>query len=551
MRRVIFAAALAVAGAELLVQWGRIWSLEPDLAWGWGVPLLVGYFLWSRWKDRPDWLSPKVGRMADVGHSASVVPNTPNFEIARGFPFVRAKQAYWGQSAPPPIFIAAAIAAALTIFPLSRLLLEPFPGWPLAEWAHSIVIVGLILALIAAEQGVPRARHLAWPLVFGMAALPWPAFIAVGAIGHLRVGLAALVTEALNFFGEPAMSTGTVIQVGSGFLGIDEACGGIRSLQAAVMVALAIGELRRDRGARRLGWLGLAIGLALAANLLRIAALALICARAGMGALGVWHDRVAALEMILVLGGLAVFAFRAGVPVPTARAAAPAAETEKWPVGPPALAVFVITVIVLTEGATLAWFGSGDARQRAAARWGAHLPAQLASYSADPFAPVMQELLACDAHQLGHWSAPSGARRAGFVIEWHRGHTAQYAVRLHNPDICLDLAGSELVAAEPNETVRIGSFQLPFSVREFRRGQEIYFVYFLAWNISAAQPLAMTATAADTSRSWFGRQWAEVRARRRNLEARMLALAIFDEPNAAAADRAFHTETSRILHLGR
>jgi len=423
------------------------------------------------------------------------------------------------------------------------------------------VVIGLILALIAAWDGSPRARHFAWPLLFGLTALPWPAFISGGAIGELRVGLSAFVTEVLNALGEPATSTGTVIQVGTGSIGIDEACGGIRSLQTAVMVALAIGELRRDRAGRRLAWLGFGIALALAANVLRIAALALICSRAGPDTLAIWHDRVAALEMIFVLGGLAFAAFRAGVPAPPPRPESLRSRAGPHPVvalrgsaGIPAsprsaiaLAAFVLLLVASAEIGTLAWFGSGVRATRTMPHWWAHLPAELSSYSEDDFSPSMQAMLQCDSHQLGHWLDSSGARRAGYILEWRSGHYAQWAVRLHNPDICLNLAGSRLVRTMPSVNVGVGAAVLPFSVREFQHGKETYYVYFLAWNTGTGQPLGIVADPGESSVSWFSCQWAEVRGRRRNLEARMVTLAIFDAADADEAEQAFRSQIGRII----
>ncbi len=506
----LLVAALAVAGAELLLQWGRAWSVSPDLGWGWAVAALTGYFLWVRWTDRP-----------------------PPRE--------------WAGPAVPLVVRAAAVAAALTLLPLSRLLLEPFPGWPLAQWLHGSTVIGIILVLVASAEGVPRARHFAWPLVFSLSALPWPAFITQGAIGHLRIGLSSLVAEILNLCGEPAIATGTVIEVGPGLIGIDEACGGIRSLQTAVIVALAIGELRRDKWPRRLSWLGAGIGVALLANMLRIGTLCLICSRAGRGAFVLWHDRVGDMEMIFTLGVLALLAIRAGIPPPPP--AGPAGTAPRgMPHGATSLAVLLIAAIVATEAGTLAWFGIGDRESAGTPRWTAHLPARAPSFTASEFTPAMQELLQCDAHDLGRWRDSSGARRAGFVLEWHKGHVAQYAIRLHNPDICLALSGSELLATRPPIVVKVGALELPFAVREFRRGSQVYHVYFLPWNVSSGRPLPIVETPGDSSLSWFDRQWSEVRARRRNLEAREVAIAIFDAADTIEADQAFRAQMMQIIH---
>jgi hypothetical protein len=61
-----------------------------------------------------------------------------------------------------------------------------------------------------------------------------------------------LTVAFLNLFQITAVQHGNVIEVKSGLLGIDEACSGIRSLQATVMVSLFLGELYRATWQRRL-----------------------------------------------------------------------------------------------------------------------------------------------------------------------------------------------------------------------------------------------------------------------------------------------------------
>ena len=202
------------------------------------------------------------------------------------------------------LMLAVGFGLALLLLPGVRLLLEPFPGWPLAEWLHAALLAALALAVLAAHEGWRCARHFIWPVLLGFAALPWPAFIASGAMGDLRVGLSHGLAELFSLAGLPAVANGTIIQTARGSVGIEEACGGIRSLQAAIVVALAIGELHRDRLRRRLAWLLAGAGLAVACNALRLATLVWLCARGGTEEVAIWHDRLDWIEMAGAIGGL-------------------------------------------------------------------------------------------------------------------------------------------------------------------------------------------------------------------------------------------------------
>ena len=52
----------------------------------------------------------------------------------------------------------------------------------------------------------------------------------------------ALTVEILGLLGIPAVPQGNVIELATGSVGIDEACSGIRSLQATLMISLFLGE---------------------------------------------------------------------------------------------------------------------------------------------------------------------------------------------------------------------------------------------------------------------------------------------------------------------
>src|SRR5258708_3331714 len=58
--------------------------------------------------------------------------------------------------------------------------------------------------------------------------------------------------ETLARLGLPSVLHGNIIEVSRGMVGIDDACSGIRSFQATLMIALFFGELYSLRLARRM-----------------------------------------------------------------------------------------------------------------------------------------------------------------------------------------------------------------------------------------------------------------------------------------------------------
>ncbi len=500
------AAALAAGAGALLYQWLPVWLAAPDSGSGWLAAAVLPYLLFLRWQDRP---APR--------------------------------------SAPLPALVWPALVLGFGLIPSARLFLEPFPGWPLAEWIYAAAILGISLVLIAAWGGAAMTRHLAFPVCFALAALPWPAVLESGAIEPLRVLLARIVAELCILGGEPAVARGTVIQLGNATLGIEEACGGIRSLQVAVIVALAAGELRRDRWPGRLGWMAAAILLSLAGNGLRLCALAWIAAQYGTGVLAIWHDRLGWLELGFLFGGLGALFALAGPRrmQPGAQPARPVRATV--PTAALVIASIFIAVLFVAEVSTRRWFSAASAAGARPVQWSAQLPRNAPGYAGDAFTPSMQALLGCDAHQLGHWTDSLGARRAGYVIEWHRGQNARFAILHHNPDICLPYSGSRFVRSRHPVIVRRGAVKLRFACREFSDDRGVFYVYYLAWDLTTGRPFGRAGEIPGTGESWLRLQWREVAARRRSIAARVVAIAIFDASGGSQADQAFRAEAAAII----
>ena len=194
-------AVFALVWIELISRLRFEWSINPQYGYGWTVPFLAAYIFWRRSENAP-------------------APSAPDHRILAGLLI---------------------ILAAAFLIPV-RLIQEANPDWRLLSWAMA-VSVGVITACgIYLSGGRPWVRHFAFPILFFFVAVPWPTNLEQFVIqGLMRID-ALINVEILNTIGIPAVQLGNVIEVGSGFVGIDEACTGIRSLQATFMVSLFLGE---------------------------------------------------------------------------------------------------------------------------------------------------------------------------------------------------------------------------------------------------------------------------------------------------------------------
>jgi exosortase/archaeosortase family protein len=111
-----------------------------------------------------------------------------------------------------------------------------------------------------------------------------------------------VAVEIAGWFGVGAYQVGNVIQLRNGFVGVDEACSGVKTLQAGIMVALVLGELLQLRWKKRIALLLVGSGWVLVSNVIRATALVFVAANSGLDALGRWHDLIGTAAL---LGGLA------------------------------------------------------------------------------------------------------------------------------------------------------------------------------------------------------------------------------------------------------
>ncbi len=127
-------------------------------------------------------------------------------------------------------------------------------------------------------------------MIFFLIAVPWPSRLEEPLVTKLAHLSAAMSTWAANWLGTPAIRKGVVIQTGAGMVGIDEACSRIRSFQAAMMVALFLGELFRYTFFRRLFFLLSGVALAFGCNVVRTTYLVRVCDLKGRSAVNAAYD---------------------------------------------------------------------------------------------------------------------------------------------------------------------------------------------------------------------------------------------------------------------
>lgn len=441
--------AVVVLTAVTLSPLTAAWSQAQDLGHGWGIPLLAAYLWWERWDERPTSLPRESLRL-------------------RGW-------------------IAAAVLFCAAV-PL-RLLLTPFPLWPAILAAYTGVMVAVMLGGAWLAAGAAGLRWAAAPLIMLPAALPWPSLLEAKLIGPLREFLATLSAEACNLLGVPALAFGTTVRLAETWIGVDETCGGMRSLQAGVMAALFLGEWLRLTWPRRTGLVAVGAAAAVLGNLLRIFLLTWRATVGGEAALNAAHDVAGWLAIATSLGLTGLAARWLRTPRPVA-----AGATLATPTGLPRAALQWAAILAIALGAlelgTRAWYRRGTAQQAAApGQWTVRFPGPEAAFRAVPLTQGTRDTLGPDHFAAGEWRDAKGEVSAAYYVEWHRGQTARFVPFLHNPTVCLPMSGCELVRAAGTTTVHWASGELPFHTYVFRRAGDEFAVGFVIWDPSRRRSL--------------------------------------------------------------
>ena len=388
------------------------------------------------------------------------------------------------------------------------------------------------VGIAARLGGAAWAGHFALPLGLILLAVPWPSGPEAQVIGALMRAVAGVTVALLNLCGIPALQHGNLIEIRAGMLGVDEACSGVRSLQATLMAAVALGELYRFPASRRLILLLASVGVAFVTNIGRAFLLAWNAAHSGLEAVNRWHDpagfTVMTVCFLLVWGIALVLERNHREPVPT-RITQPVHIIPRR-----ALAGFTgwfLVVLVATE----LWFSSSSANITNGSAWRFVWPqaGESRELKEIPIASRASEMLQFDEGRGMSWVDEQGKRWLAYHLRWNAGPSrSRILARMHRPEHCLPSTGWQLVQERDTIHVSMGDTTLPFRTQRFTQGERNIHIWFCT-----AQD---HGSVAEESARWSSLQ--AVLRRERSLGQQVLEVALFSPVSGAEADADFQRE---------
>lgn len=533
---------------------GTLWYGNSDYAYGWFVPLLCLALFWERWKRRPA--------------RSPVRPAGGTFLLFGMLGF-------------------ALLPAAL--------FLDIIPAWRFAGWIFAGTVVGITFIILYFMGGRSWSRYFAFPVIFFLIAVPWPTRLEGPLIEKMSKLNAAVSTASANVLGSPAVRRGVLIETGPGLVGVDDACSGIRSFQASVMIALFLGELFSYNIFRRMLLLFSAVLLAFACNMIRTTTLVRIADLHGLAAVKLHHDQAGFAILGITLAGLLALVWllrpRHGkhpaelspenskfdyieelhnlAPAPDAaeKASPSAPEDVAGRNDPPSIStqskpsrlanarfiktalIGLVVWIVLVETGIYFWFRPAEKQAATRSGWSLKLPDQAAEFRDLTISENIRTMLSYDEGRQAEWRDNSGCAWQLFYFHWlaadsrYRAIVTCGAARGHLADNCLRLAGMMLQTNYGVQMAGINGVRLQIDAERFLDEGRTVNVFSCYWepNDWAAQSAPGTIMAV---RAVF--HALEIRDHGWN-EKRVLKLAVWGEASDAAAQAAFRQYLTTMI----
>ena len=474
------------------------WSLNPQYNYGWAVPFLALLLFYFRWQRRP---SPDV-----------TLQNRAAINGARWL----------------------ILAALLPI----RVIEEANADWRFLSWLLALCVIAFSLLSLIRAGGMKWLRHFAFPVCFPLAAVPWPVPFENMVVQAMMRAVAYVAVEISGWLGVGAYQLGNVIQLRNGFVGVDEACSGVKTLQAGIMVALVLGELLHLSWRRRIALVLLGCSWIFVCNVFRATTLVLVAANSGLEALGRWHDMIGTAALLCGMAGTLVLAWLWKREPETATGATKSSAVREGP-WPQLIALVWLAVVF---AGTEIWYRSHERQLLERPRWQASWPVGNETVTPLPIPETTRVILHYDEARSAAWEDPRGVRWWTFFAYWKPQRAALQLVRSHSPEICLPAVGRTFRTARPDLNLRAGPVPLDFRSYEFEQNGRPLFVFV------CIQEDKRVASSSTDFEEWNlrGRLRAALHGKR-NLGQRLLEIAVSGVDDFAQATAAVSKTVSEIV----
>jgi exosortase len=557
---------LLVTGV-LAILWARVidhlrieWSVNPQYRYGWAIPFLCAYLIWRR-----------IGQPSEPADRTNAPADEHGRRKAGGKAAKGNRSLDWRRLFSPPFpLLSLLLAGCVLLYAPTRLVQEANPEWRLVSWALALEVVAITLLLLRTTKSASR---FTFPICFFLVAVPWPTVIEGPLIQGLTRASAGATIEILGAFGIPALQRGSLIELSTGVVGLDEACSGIRSFQATLMITLFFGELYALTPLRRAICVLAGFAFSFLFNVARTTLLTLIAAEKGISALAWWHDPAGVTILVgcfLSAWGLANFLRAAKGSESGAGALGKASlkplsasdehcqgnetasQTTDFEAQGSKFAGLTIAAwlpgmllawIVVVEAGTGLWYRVHEARLPTPVTWTIAWPHENPAFRELPLTDKTRQFLRFDEGRGATWQEGPERRLQAFFFQWKPGRIAVQLAKGHTPETCLSAAGHEILSRTGSRVFVVKGLRLPFRGYVLKEGETTMHVYYCLWEDRASDE------AFSPAELTYENRLRPVLEGRRNSGQRSLEVAISGNLDSQEAEAELQRQLENIVRL--
>jgi exosortase/archaeosortase family protein len=353
-------------------------------------------------------------------------------------------------------------------------------------------------------------------------------------------------------------------------VGIEEACSGIRSLQASCMLALFFYVLYRLPKRRILLCLSGALAFSFSTNLLRTISLTTVAARCGINSMLRWHEltgTVSALACFSCVWFLAARLrnlrenrnYRGKRPDLSEGRIAGDVESGALPRRrygggptlikttrvPMKLAIVLLGLVASAEFATWGWYGSRERDLPPAVTWHINAPREQQQLRELGMSDETRRLLRYDEGINLGWTDHHGLQWQAIFLHWNPGGAAGRLARNHTPGDCLAAAGVRSLAEGTQQVISAHGLRLPIRTYVARTERGLARVYYCLWEDRS------TSRSFGPAYSTYAARLAAVLAGVRNSGQRSLELVVWNALSEREAEESVQTVLTAIIRTDR
>ena len=428
----------------------------------------------------------------------------------------------------------------LPVIPLHALS-EVNPFWRVPLWGQAVFLCAFTLVILHRLYGLRGFWAGLFPLFFLSTMVPWPYRFELFMVQQLTAIVVEFSVIGLHFLGYPVEVAGNSLRLGELQIGVNEACSGIRSLQALFMVTLFLGSLFGQSSFRRLLAVAVLPVIVIIVNTGRAIFLSTQVIVNGQEAYEGWHDPAGyiafAISMVIIYATIEMLNLGSA-----SGGQSPAMDfrgiLKQWrgtTARPRALAFVVAPLLVFSvvEG----WFQYHEWTAPERRGWTLQLP--------DPddpdyhYADIHESVETALGYSYGHRFFHPLSRDAvtevyyyGYEAENKLANVSSYG---HSPAICMEAVGAIMQEQYDPLIIETGGLRIPVQHYLFelpRTGNSLH-VFWIVWEYRN-----MDIDPEDLASLNYRTQWIQLLKGRRDFTRKVLltSLSGISDPETARAE---------------